>query len=399
MNIIFNLKYFFYLHFDLTIHKYQVRLALNDYQNLPIIMRLFTIIYILISLLIAPNLAPFGARLKSSPMIGALITKNKKTQIRSINKAKYRASIGAWVPYWDEKNVEKSFKANKRILNEISPYWYFVKTDGKLYATAKFNLALIREAKKEDIKVIPMVSNNFDGAMISKIINNKKLRKIHVDQLVNKILVRDLDGVDLDYEGLLQKDRKMYAQFIKILAAKLHKHGKILSVTLQAKVKTPGYTSATKAQDWAKIGKYADRLRVMAYDYHWKTGSPGPIAPRSWVEEVAKFAKTKIESRKIILALGTYGYYWKGGRAQPITIAEAKKLAKLKHEPIRRDPKSFEQFLKLGPGKPRIWLQDSGSLKSKLKIAKKHNLGGIIFWRLGDEDRATFDVVKKYAGK
>lgn len=341
-------------------------------------------------------MAPFGASSKSSPMVGALIPKHKN-QVRSINKAEYKASIGAWVPYWDEKNVEKSFRANKKVLNEISPYWYFVKADGKLSAAAKFNLALIEEAKKEGIKVIPMVSNDFNGAMISKIINNPKLRKVHVDQLVDKVVARDLDGIDLDYEGLLEKDRKMYAHFIKVLADKLHKHGKVLSVTLQAKVKAPGHTSATKAQDWAKIGKHADKLRIMAYDYHWKTSPPGPIAPRSWVEEIAKFAKTKVESRKIILALGTYGYHWKGGRAQPITIAEAKKLARLKNKPIRRDAKSFEQFLKLEPGKPRIWLQDSGSLKAKLKIAKKHNLGGIIFWRLGDEDPEIWDVVRKYA--
>ena len=345
------------------------------------------------------------------PFLG-LITKtsmpaanpSKKAQVKTlagiglkapmIKSARPKHSVGAWLPYWDQDNALRSFKQNRKTINELSPYWYFVKSDGKLSASSKFDLRAVKQAKKEGIKVIPMVSNDFDGARISKIINNPQLRKTHIRELTKKVVDRDLDGIDLDYEGLLQKDRRMYAYFIQKLAAKLHKYDKILSVTLQAKVKAPGHTQATKAQDWKKIGKYADRLRIMAYDYHWKTSPPGPIAPKTWVDKIARFAKKTVPAHKAIIAVGTYGYDWRSGRAKPITLDQARNLAKKHKKRIKRDPRSGELYLKLKPGKPQIWLQDHGSLRPKLKIVKKYGLGGIVFWRLGDEDPKVWKVVR-----
>ncbi len=362
-------------------------------------MNYFISLILIFSLLFPNALVSFKAytRPPITGVINPLINKPEIGEVNNVEKAKFKKSVGAWFSYWDEKNATRSFRQNKDVLNEISPYWYFVKSDGTLKASSKFNLSVIKEAKKADIKVIPMVSNNFDGNKISNIINNPSLRKVHIRELTNKVVKRDLDGIDLDYEGLLAKDRKSYAHFVKILAKELHKHDKLLSVTLQAKVKKPGHTNATKAQSWPELGKHADRLRIMAYDYHWKTSGPGPIAPRFWVEQVAKFAKKTIPSHKVIIAIGTYGYHWDGsGRAKAITVAQAKQLAKSKKVPIRRDKKSFEQFLKLEPGKPRIWLQDSGSLKAKLKVVKKYDLGGVVFWRLGDEDPDTWKVLKEH---
>ena len=364
-------------------------------------MRIIILIFIIISLL-APNaLMPFKAPAALPPLIGAVNPKTPVQPLKSagVQPAQFKRVISAWVPYWDNENVARSFRQNKKMMNEISPYMYFTQPNGQLKAAAPFNMALIREAKREGIKVIPMTSNDFDGAMISRIINNPQLRKAHINALVEKTVKGGFDGIDLDYEGLLPKDRKMISYFVHVLADKLHARGKLLSVTLQAKTKEPGNSNATKAQDWRELGKYADRLRIMAYDHHWKTSGPGPIAPRFWVEQVAKFASRTIPARKVIMAFGTYGYNWDGsGRAKAMTIAQVRALSKAKKQPIQRDPKSSELFLKLGPGAPRIWLQDSGSLKAKLEVVKKYNLGGVVFWRLGDEDAANWQVLKEELG-
>lgn len=346
--------------------------------------------YIILSLLIPNALLPSKAQ-TSTPVTGILTPHIIKTKVEV---AKIKRTIGAWMPYWDEENALRSFRKNKHLLNELSPYLYFVNKNGQLKSAAKFNMQVIDEAKDAGIKVIPMVSNDFDGYRINKIINNKSLRKAHIDAIVKKVVNGNFDGIDLDYEGLLPRDRQSYSRFVRLLADELHKHDKILSVTLQAKVKEPGHSMATKAQDWSKLGKYADRLRIMAYDFHWKTSPSGPIAPAHWIEKIARLAKKTIPSHKAIIAVGTYGYNWDSGRAKPITIEQARRLAKIKNTPIRRDAKSLEQFLKLGPGRPKIWLQDSGSLKVKLEIVKKYNLGGVVFWRLGDEDPATWKVVE-----
>lgn len=355
-------------------------------------MQIIITFFIIISLLLPNALMP----IKANEAVKSAVQVQPEKIIKQVPKANLKHTVGAWMPYWDQKNAVKSFQKNKEIINELSPYWYFVKPNGKLQATGKFDVKTIEQAKKSGVKVIPMVSNDFDGSLISRIINNPSLRKAHINTLVDKVVKRDLDGIDLDYEGLLAKDRKMYAYFVKVLAQKLHQHNKMLSVTVVAKTKEPGLSSGAKAANWKELGKHADRIRIMAYDYHWKTSSPGPIAPKFWIEQIAKFAKKTIPSRKIIIAVGTYGYNWVGGRAQAITMAQAKQLSKKSKQPIRRDARSNEQFLKLGSGKPRIWLQDSGSLKAKIDIVKKYNLGGIVFWRLGDEDAANWHIVKNH---
>ncbi len=363
-------------------------------------MNLLIALYIIISLLIPSTFLP--AKIQNEVVKSAISQSDQPEQMAKviekraaiIKPAKLKHSVGAWLPYWDQDNARKSFEKNKNLINELSPYWYFVKPNGQLSASSKFDRSIITEAKKRGIKVMPMVSNDFDGARISRILNNPTLRKNHINTLVEKVVKGNYDGIDLDYEGMLAKDRKMYSYFVKVLAQKLHQRNKMLSVTVVAKVKEPGLSSGAKAADWKELGKHADRIRIMAYDYHWKTSAPGPIAPKFWIDQIAAFAKKTIPSRKAIIAVGTYGYNWKGGRAQAMTTAQVKQLSKATKKPIRRDAASHEQFLKLGKGKPRIWLQDAGSLKAKINIVKKYNLGGIVFWKLGDEDPSTWKIVK-----
>lgn len=328
-------------------------------------------------------------------VLGFLLPVTANKQAINSPQAQTQKSIGAWMPYWDERRSNASFQRTIKLLDEISPYWYYLLPNGQLKPTAKFDLGVLREAKAEDIKVIPMVSNGYNGALVSKVINNSALLKAHINALVSKVTARNLDGIELDYEGLLPQDRNKFTAFVKLLAAELHKRNKLLSVTVQAKVKEPGHNGSTKAQDWKGIGQYADKVHIMAYDYHWKTSPPGPIAPIGWVENIAKLANKTIPSSKAVLAVGTYGYDWRSGRALTITVAQARALAKKAKKRIQRDAKSKELYLRLKPGKPQIWLQDSGSLRLKLQIVKKYDLGGVFFWRLGNEQISYWSVTQQ----
>ncbi len=334
----------------------------------------------------------FSAVLSQTSAVEMLF-KSKKS---SKDKQESKKIIGAWLPYWDTAKVNRAFTRNKKTMNEMSPYWYYVLPNARLRPTSKFNLRQVREAKKAGVKVIPMISNHYDGALISKIIRNRTLRRRHIRILVNMAVKRRVHGVELDYEGLLQKDRKVYAAFVKELARALHRKKKLLSVTVQAKVKEPGHSGSTKAQSWKTIGRYADRVRIMAYDYHWKTSPPGAIAPISWFKRIARLAKKTIPAKKAMMGIGTYGYNWYGdGRAKPITLHQARLIAKRNKKRLRRDKKTGEVYLRLKPGRPGIWIQDSGSLRQKLKIVKKYDLGGVFFWRMGNEDAKHWRVVRQ----
>jgi len=93
-----------------------------------------------------------------------------------------------------------------------------------------------------------------------------------------------------------------------------------LSVAVFARTETDKW--ATPYQ-YAEIGKIADKVVVMSYDYHYKTSSAGAVAPLWWVENVCDYMTARIPKEKILLGMATYGYDWSSnGTAQTITSSK-----------------------------------------------------------------------------
>ena len=62
--------------------------------------------------------------------------------------------------------------------------------------------------------------------------------------------------------------------------------------------------------DQAFIGAFADRIRLMVYD--WSVSSPGPISPITWLNQVIAYTNAALPNYKSKLQLGipAYGRNW-----------------------------------------------------------------------------------------
>ena len=143
--------------------------------------------------------------------------------------------------------------------------------------------------------------------------------------------------------------------------------------------------------DWdlAALGKTADRLILMAYDEHWQTGPPGPIASDPWFAGVVKRALTQVPPAKAVVGIAAYAYDWPpSGPAAVLSIADANALAaKTGSRPVRDPASGAEHFsYAAGDGPHAVWMSDAVAMNRQIALARAAGARTLAVWRLGTED-------------
>ena len=196
-------------------------------------------------------------------------------------------------------------------------------------------------------------------------------------------------GIDLDYENLHAGDRQAFTTFVTRLARALHARGKVLSVAVFAKTTNAGTDPRNVAQDYAAIGRAADQVRLMAYDYHWDSSPPGPVAPISWVRAVLRYARTQIPASKIILGVPLYGYDWVGHHGTGISWLQALRLSRQYHATAHYDQASQAPWFRYRDAaghEHTVWFENAASSRAKFDAAQGAQIGGVYLWMYGYED-------------
>ena len=312
--------------------------------------------------------------------------------------------------FWDQARGFNSIVANADVFSEISPFWYRVLADGRIvpYTTSSgasyVDPTILSFLRSRGILVIPTVANIidgvWDGALVSRIIADPQLLAGHVSALVNLTVAGSYDGIDLDYENLRASDRAAFTSFVEQLATALHAQGKLLTVNVYAKTSEPGTWDGPQAQDWWAIGRAADQVRIMTYEYSWSTSSPGPIAPVNWVNDVIGYATSQITPGKILQGIPFYGYDWVGQRGTDLVWTQAMDVATRFGVSVRWDSVSASSWFEYVSGGARhtVWFEDGSSVNAKLDVTRIHDVGGIAIWRLGGEDPANWSAVRAQLG-
>ncbi|GAB1457051.1 hypothetical protein MASR2M48_23590 [Spirochaetota bacterium] len=212
------------------------------------------------------------------------------------------------------------------------------------------------------------------------------------DRLIAEILLASApyDGVQIDFEAIPLRDRDNFVTFLAMLKDGLG--SKILSVALPARLSDAGDTLG-----YARIAAIVDRVFIMAYDEHWSTSPPGPVASMEWCSRVARFAASRIEARKLIMGLPFYGRAW--GSVMPNRAYKHSGIESLKEE------KGVE-VLSRENGIPRfryeenviveVYYDDAESLSHRLQLYRNAGIRSVGFWRLGQEDYALWDRIGLY---
>jgi spore germination protein YaaH len=199
----------------------------------------------------------------------------------------------------------------------------------------------------------------------------------------------DFDGLQIDYENVLPGDTDAFLSFLKELRAGLGK--KMLSVALQARVKT----LQNDPEDYARIAPLVDRIIVMAYDEHWASGAPGPVASMNWCRSVARYSLQTVGADKIVMGVPFYGRTW--GSEQTNRAYFQVGIDRIKREQgiteVRR-ANGVPYFTYTLPVTVTAYYDDEYSIASRLDMYASLGVKSVGFWKLGQEKPAVWKLLR-----
>ncbi|QXM06429.1 glycosyl hydrolase family 18 protein [Crassaminicella indica] len=328
---------------------------------------------------------------------------NKKRE--EFNKNGQKINI-VW-EYVHEKSKDLSKESKIAALDVIVPTWFSIVNDeGKVINNA--DKAYVKEAHEKGYKVWGLVNNSFDPKLTSVILNNDKLRKKVIGQLLLYASLYDLDGINIDFENIYYKDKAKLVQFVEELKDYTKKQNIVLSMDITVPSTSKRWS---KVYDREALGRIVDYMAIMTYDEHWAS-SPvsGSVASIGWVEKGVVNSLKSIPQEKILLGLPFYTRRWKEYKdefgkikveSKAISMTYAKKIIDEKNATIIWNEEAGQYYAQYNEDGAvyKIWLEDPRSIALKLSLVEKYDLAGTAAWRRGYEDAKVWAVLQEIIKK
>ncbi len=246
-----------------------------------------------------------------------------------------------------------------------------------------------------------MFSNAEGGIKVtSKILNSFEARSEIIENLVEACEKYDLDGINIDFENMYEKDKDVFSKFMIELTPRMKDLGKVTSVDVTAPDGSPNWSLC---YDRTLLGNTVDYVVFMAYDqYGSSSKKAGTVAGYNWVEtSLKKFIDTyEVPSEKIILGLPMYTRLWTE-TADGELASEAYTMksieSKIPDNAERVWDDTLKQYyveFKSGSTTKKVWLEEAQSIRAKVSLVEKYNLAGVSAWRKGQETSDIWGVIE-----
>jgi cellulose synthase/poly-beta-1,6-N-acetylglucosamine synthase-like glycosyltransferase/peptidoglycan/xylan/chitin deacetylase (PgdA/CDA1 family)/spore germination protein YaaH len=304
--------------------------------------------------------------------------------------------IGFYVS-WDEQS-RSSLAEHVNQLDIVAPQWVALKNaGGDISVTNDLRADAIIAKATHKPSVMPLVHNAsnrlFDGKRADALLLNPKARRVLIANLEDFAQKRGYSGYMFDFEDLSPAALRAYPSFIAEANAAFDKSGREIWVT------APFDDDAWPLK---ALDKAADTLVLMAYDQHYFTGDPGPVAGQEWYEKHLSADMKGLNPNKVVMALGAYGLDWtKGGHADPVDFHEATLNAHDSGVDIDYDSDSLNptySYAEEDGTEHEVWFLDAVTFYNQMHVADAWRPRGYAVWRMGSEDPGVWGVLGKPYG-
>ncbi len=310
-----------------------------------------------------------------------VIEKSKEQRERPDRKVVYMwdpdLSYREGQPYFTEKTGDKI----------ISPAWGSYKEIDK----SKIPLSYMKEARRDNMAIEPLLHNDFDVNETKKLMRNKKeIRRIS-NKMTALAVVYGFNGWNLDFENMDNADKDLYSDFVREIADSLHQENKKISVDITVYNEKSPYWSL--CYDRKALSEFVDYEIIMGYD-QTPGGSlyPGSTSSYDWLDANVEKILTMVPKEKLVLGLPLYTRVWRGrdgmAKSAVLTLKNTDMFIKRHRVKAKWDEKKKQYTANWIEQKTlhRVWFEEYRSLGEKMKLINKYDLKGVAFWRYGFEE-------------
>jgi hypothetical protein len=231
----------------------------------------------------------------------------------------------------------------------------------------------------------------FDQAALDALTHDPSAQSTLASTLVTLVRAKNLDGVNLDFEGTGATDRIGLDQLVATVSNALRRADPAWQFTVDT------YASSAADPkgfyDVAGMAPYVDAFVVMAYDMG-STFSAGPTAPTTGSgfndQETLASYSSAAGPGKVILAMPLYGEDWpttgptagdpSTGPPTPVADDQIAAADTLYWDPSTGGPWAV---YRVGHQWHQVWFDDPASLAAKFRLAQAAGLRGEALWALG----------------
>lgn len=280
-------------------------------------------------------------------------------------------------------------------LSGLYVFSYGFTTDGTLLPPTPDDSFMIELAGEFNTKpILTLTPLGEDGAfnnfLIHEVVTNEEAARNLIENLVATVEEKGFEGVDIDFEYILAADRAPYVAFVRKVREAVNALGYEVSVALAPKTSAGQRGLLYEGKDYPGLGRTADSVLLMTYEWGYTYGPPMAVAPLNQVRRVVEYAVSVIPPEKINLGIPNYGYDWilpyqRGtSRATAISLQTAVQLAIDNDVPIEFDPVAMSphfNYTKDGLAH-EVWFEDVRSLREKFDLIAEYGLRGAGYWQI-----------------
>lgn len=288
-------------------------------------------------------------------------------------------------------------------VNVVSPTWFSI-VDGEGTVKSKAVKHYVSWAHNRNKEVWGLMDNSFDPDLTTEALSTFDRRSHIIEQMLAYAKQYNLDGINIDFENVYTKDKDHVVQFVREMKPLAKARGLVVSIDVTPKSNSEMWSLFL---DRKRLGETVDYMMVMAYDEHWATSpKAGSVSSLPWAEQSVRriLEEDAVPPSKLVLGVPLYTRVWTETSEAGETKVSSKAIGMEKLQALLKEQKvkgsldagtgqNYVQFTE-GESIKKIWMEDGTSLQSRVKMAKKLELGGIASWNRSFAVPETWHVLK-----